>query len=70
MFYFFSRGKTFLRCEIRLQSDGDSYEIAVEEPGQGERVQVYASSDQAHQAWLQLQQDLNQQGWWGPHGRD
>jgi hypothetical protein len=70
MFYFFSRGTSFVRCEIRPSDANGGYEIVVEEPGLGERVDVFDSSEQAHQHFLRVQQELNAQGWWGPHGRD
>ena len=70
MFYFFSRGTSFVRCEIRPGGSSGSYEIVVEEPGSNERVDVFDSSEQAHQNFLRVQQELNAQGWWGPHGRD
>jgi hypothetical protein len=68
MFYFFSRGTSYVRCEIRER--GAEYEIVVAEPGADERVTVFPTSDLAHQHWLRVQEELNQQGWWGPHGRD
>lgn len=70
MFYFFSRGSSFVRCEIREHGSHGAYEIVVAEPGGEERVEVFPSSDLAHQHWLRVQEELNQQGWWGPHGRD
>ncbi|HEY2433287.1 MAG TPA: hypothetical protein VGI12_11500 [Vicinamibacterales bacterium] len=70
MFYFFSRGSSFVRCEIRPPEGDRGYEIVVAEPGTAERVSSFASSDQAHQHWLRLQEEFNAQGWWGPHGRE
>ena len=70
MFYFFSRGTSFVRCEIRPLDAGTGYEIVVAEPGMGERVDTFTSSEQAHQHFLRVQQALNAEGWWGPHGRD
>lgn len=70
MFYFFSRGSSLVRCEIRPQGMHGGYEIVVAEPGMEERVTAFPSSEQAHRHWLRVQQELNDQGWWGPHGRD
>ena len=70
MFYFFSRGSAFVRCEIRPMDGNGGYEIVVAEPGVAERVTSFPSSEQAHQHWLRVQQELHDQGWWGPHGRD
>jgi hypothetical protein len=70
MFYFFSRGSTFLRCEIRPAEGDGAYEVVVAEPGMAERVTSFPSSDLAHQHWLRVQEELHARGWWGPHGRD
>lgn len=70
MFYFFSRGQSFVRCEIRQADMHGSYEIVVAEPGMAERVDVFATSQQAHDHFLRVQQALNAEGWWGPYGRD
>jgi hypothetical protein len=70
MFYFFNRGPDYIRCEIRPNGANGCYEILVAEPGQPERLEVFNSSDQAREYWHHLQEDLNQRGWWGPHGRE
>jgi hypothetical protein len=70
MFYFFSRGSSFVRCEIRPLDGENGYEIVVAEPGAAERVRSFASSDEAQDYWLRVQQELHAQGWWGPHGRE
>ena len=70
MFYFFSRGSSFVRCEIRPLRGSDGYEVVVAEPGLAERVTAFPSSDQAHEHWLRVQEELHNRGWWGPHGRD
>jgi hypothetical protein len=69
MFYFFQRGRDFVRCEI----DGDDtsgYRITITEPGGHERTETLESSDAAHARWLQIQDQYQGDGWWGPHGRD
>lgn len=69
MFYFFQRGRDFVRCEI----DGDDklgYRITITEPGGQERTETLDSSDQAHARWLEIQDQYKGDGWWGPHGRD
>jgi hypothetical protein len=70
MFYFFSRGTSFVRCEIRPRGADGGYEIVVAEPGAAERVDVFDSSDQAHEHFIRVQEELHARGWWGPHGRD
>lgn len=69
MFYFFQRGKEFVRCEI----NGDEkmgYRITITEPGGHETTEELPTSDAAHARWLQIQERFRGEGWWGPHGRD
>jgi hypothetical protein len=69
MFYFFQRGPDFLQCEIR-GDDAMGYEIVISEPKRPERHEAFATSAEAYERWLQLQERLVAEGWWGPHGRD
>jgi hypothetical protein len=69
VFYFFQRGNEFVRCEIS-GDDTTGYRITITEPDGRERVETAASSDEAHARWLEIQEQLNGDGWWGPHGRD
>jgi hypothetical protein len=69
MFYFFQRGPDFLQCEIR-GDDQAGYEIVINEPRRPERREAFPTSDAAYARWLQLQESLVADGWWGPHGRD
>jgi len=71
VFYFFQRGSDYIRCEVRRATDSTTeYEIEIVEPGGKERVERHLSSDAVHKRWLQLQEDFQQAGWWGPTGRD
>ena len=69
MFYFFQRGTDYVRCEI-TGDDASGYRITITEPGQQERIETFATSDQAHARWLEIQERYKSEGWWGPHGRD
>jgi len=69
MFYFFQRGPDFLQCEIR-GDDATGYEIVISEPKRPERREAFGTSAEAYERWLQLQERLVAEGWWGPHGRD
>ena len=40
------------------------------EPKRPERREAFATSTGAYERWLQLQERLVSEGWWGPHGRD
>ena len=69
MFYFFQKGRDFLRCELRAREDG-SYELRIEEPDIAERVERFPSSNEAHQRWEELQKRFAGDGWFGPYGRE
>jgi hypothetical protein len=69
MFYFFQKGRDYLRCELRARDDG-SYELLIEEPQAAERVELFSSSQQAHRRWEELQKRFAGDGWFGPYGRE
>lgn len=69
MFYFFKKGPDYLRCEIRAQDDG-SYELLIDEPNTAQRVEHFATPQQAHRRWEELQKDFTSNGWFGPYGRE
>jgi hypothetical protein len=69
MFYFFQKGRAYLRCELRPLSDG-SCEMLIEEPDRPERTEQFQTSQQAQQRWMDLQQEYNVGGWAGPFGRE
>ncbi len=69
MFYFFQRGADFVRCEVS-GDDQAGYRITITEPGGAERTETFMSSDEAHARWLVIQDSLEGEGWWGPHGRE
>jgi hypothetical protein len=71
VFYFFHRAGQYIQCEIRLAADSVSeYELAITEPSGVERVERWPSSDAVHQRWIEIQERFQQDGWWGPSGRD
>ena len=71
MFYFFQRGSEYLRCEVRhAQDSATEYEIEIVEANGTPRVERYPSSDAVHKRWLELQEQFQKSGWWGPTGRD
>jgi hypothetical protein len=69
VFYFFQRGPDFVRCEINGDEAG-GYSIVITEPDGKERTESFSSSDTAHARFLEIQERLKSQGWWGPHGRE
>jgi hypothetical protein len=70
MFYFFQKDSVFIQCVVRPANDGVGFEIAITEPDGPERIEHYPSSDMVHRRWLELQERFQQDGWWGPLGRD
>ena len=69
MFYFFQKGRDYLRCEMRTCEDG-SYELSIEEPDTQERVEHFPTSQQAQRRWEELQKRFTGDGWFGPYGRE
>jgi len=69
MFYFFQKGKDYIRCELR-DGQGGAVEIVVTEANGHERVERYASTQEAHERWEHLQQRFSSDGWFGPFGRE
>lgn len=69
MFYFFQREAEYVRCEVS-GDDKSGYRITITEPDGTERSELFVSSDAVHARWLEIQERLNGEGWWGPHGRD
>jgi hypothetical protein len=69
MFYFFQKGKDYIRCELR-DGQGGSVEIVVTEANGHERVERYTTTHEAHERWERLQQRFSSDGWFGPFGRE
>lgn len=69
MFYFFQKGKDYLRCEIQARTDG-SFELLITEPDTKERTEHYSTSQQAEKRWTELQARFTHDGWTGPFGRE
>ena len=69
MFYFFQRGSDYIRCEISGSPD-TGFILVITQPDGLERVEKFRSSEAVHERWLDLQEGLVKEGWWGPHGRD
>lgn len=68
MFYFFERNAQFIRCELRPGSDG--FELIVVRHDGTEQIERFDSEEELTARWAALQQSLQREGWWGPHGRD
>lgn len=69
VFYFFQRGADFVRCEIS-GDEQSGYRVVLTEPDGTERTEAFTTSEAAHARWLEIQEQLKNDGWWGPHGRE
>jgi hypothetical protein len=68
VFYFFQKGSTYLRCEILAGQTG--FELVVTEPSGNERREPFATAQDAQRRWEHLQQELKDENWLGPFGRE
>lgn len=68
MVYFFQRGETFVRCELR-ECD-KAFVITITDPNGSESSEALPTSDAAFRRWVELQGQLVVAGWNGPHGRE
>ena len=68
MFYFFQKGSTYLRCEILAGTSG--FELVVTEPNGHERREPFPTAQDAQRRWEDLQQQLKDENWLGPFGRE
>lgn len=68
MFHFFEKNREFVRCEI--DEVAGRWHITISEPNGDARTERFASSEQAHARWKELQARLTQDGWFGPYGRE
>ena len=69
MFYFFQKGREYMRCEIQSRMDG-TFELLITGPEKVERTENYLTSQQAEKRWNELQAEFSTQGWTGPFGRE
>jgi hypothetical protein len=70
VFYFFKRGSETVQCEVRSKADGPGFEIVITEPNGTERTELFATSEQVHDRWVELHKRFELEGWWGPATQD
>jgi hypothetical protein len=68
MLYFFQRAETVIRCEIRLEWDGDGYELLIHGPDTI-RVERFQELDGLARRWSELEGELIKDGWSEPEAR-
>jgi hypothetical protein len=67
MFYWFIKGDQTVRYEAREISP-THFELTVIGPGATERVERFSTADALHAREVELQAELETDGWTGPHG--
>ena len=67
MLYFFRRAEDVIKCEIRLDWDGDGYELVIEAPDDV-RVERFRESSELNERWAELERQLAGDGWSEPKG--
>jgi hypothetical protein len=70
MFYFFERDTEYVRCELRTTTGARTVQIVIGEPGLPERVETYATWEDASERWEALKRNFQHDGWKGPLGRE
>lgn len=70
MFYFFRRGESSIRCEVRTDSDGRTYELIVDRPDAMVSVERFAAPPDLNRRWREIERTLQREGWNGPRVRD
>jgi hypothetical protein len=70
MFYFFRRGESSIRCEVRTDADGRAYDLIVERPDAMIVVESFAAAPDLNRRWREIERTLHLEGWHGPRVRD
>ena len=70
MVWFFQRGGSFVRFESRTVDESrDTFELVVIDANGSERREVFENSEQLLRRQIELERDLEHDGWQGPFGR-
>jgi hypothetical protein len=67
MFTWFRRDAEFLGYEARELSAG-KYELVIRQPDGTERVEHFSDQNALTERQMELQRELEGEGWTGPHG--
>jgi len=70
MIWFFERNGEHLRCEIRLQVEGDHFDLVVTRPDGLESVEQFEDPHTLSRRTQELQRLWRSEGWDGPFGCD
>lgn len=66
MTWCFERGGQSLRCEIRRDVDGESYEFVVTDPDGGEKTERYNDPSEVIARSIDVMRGLIEDGWRSP----
>jgi hypothetical protein len=69
MIWFFARGGSHLRCEVRSTIEGDRYELVVTAPDGVELIESFTDSRDLNRRTRQLEAEWRNNGWDGPYMR-
>ena len=67
MFWWFKKGDQLLRYESRRLAS-DAYELTIRLADGSERSERFTDPAALHDRQLLLEEELNREGWTGPHG--
>ena len=70
MFYFFERAGASLRCEVRVDSAGQGYELIVDRPDAMVRVERFGDPPELNRRFQEIERALAREGWRGPRARE
>jgi hypothetical protein len=70
MIWFFERGGDHLRCEVRVQIEGDRYDLVITHPDGRETVESFTDNFELNRRRDQLHRQWRAEGWDGPFSRD
>ncbi len=65
MLYFFQRAESVMRCEIRLDWNGEGFELLIH-TNDGIRVERFHESNALASRWSELEGELLREGWSEP----
>jgi hypothetical protein len=68
--WFYAKEGRHLRCELRQQITGDTFDLVITEPDGSERVEHFSDSASVTRRSQQLEAEWIKAGWDGPFGRE
>jgi hypothetical protein len=66
VFYFFRRGDSLIRCEVRTDWNGEGYELVIDRTDAMVRVEWFRGAGELNRRWTEFEGRLLRDGWLGP----